>query len=164
MKFNYEKHFCPITSINFNYFAKNLIVTTSYDGTLRLYHGDGQNLKYFYCKICEKKDNKNINDTDYYTYSSWSPYKPNIIITGNSRGEIDFFILTNKKTMHNISTIQNNGISSVVKFVFNPNETRNKNILTVSYKDGIIELFRLSDSFSQVAMNEIENLSKIISN
>ena len=164
LKFNYEKHFSPITSINFNYFVKNLIVTTSYDGTLRLYHGDGQNLKYFYCKICEKKDNKNINDTDYYTYSSWSPYKPNIIITGNSRGEIDFFILTNKKAMHNISTIQNNGISSVVKFVFNPNEKRNKNILTVSYKDGIIELFRLSDSFSQVAMNEIENLSKIISN
>ena len=41
---------------------------------------------------------------------------------------------------------------------------RNKNILTVSYKDGIIELFKLSDSFSQVGMNEIENLSKTISN
>ena len=162
LKYNYEKHFSPITSINFNYFVKNLIVTTSYDGSLRLYHGDEKNLKYFYCKICEKNENK--IDVDYYTYSSWSPYKPNILVTGNSRGEIDFFVLTNKKTMHNISTIQNNGISSVVKIVFNPNEIRNKNILTVSYKDGIIEIFKLSDSFSQVAMNEIENLSKIISN
>ena len=41
---------------------------------------------------------------------------------------------------------------------------RNQNILTVCYKDGIIELFKLSDSFSQVGMNEIENLIKYISN
>ena len=162
IKFNYERHFSPVTSINFNYFVKNLIVTTSYDGSLRLYHGDEENLKYFYCKICSKKDN-NVNDIDYYTYSTWSPYKPNILISGNSRGEIDFGILTNKKTIHNIATIQNNGFSPVIKIIFNPNEIRNKNILTVSYKDGIIELFKLSDSFSQVYMNEIENLSKNIS-
>ena len=164
LKFSYERHFSPVTSINYNYFVKNLIVTTSYDGSLRLYHGDEENLKYFYCKICSKKDNKDINEIDYYTYSTWSPYKPNILVSGNSRGEIDFGILTNKKTIHNITTIQNNGFSPVIKIVFNPNEMRNKNILTVSYKDGIIELFKLSDSFSQVCMNEIENLSKNISN
>ena len=162
LKYSYERHFSPVTSINFNFFVKNLIVTTSYDGSLRLYHGDEENLKYFYCKICSKKE-KDINEIDYYTYSTWSPYKPNILVSGNSRGEIDFGILTNKKTIHNITTIQNNGFSPVIKIVFNPNEMRNKNILTVSYKDSIIELFKLSDSFSQVGMNEIENLSKNIS-
>ena len=164
LKFNYERHFSPVTSINFNYFVKNLIVTTSYDGSLRLYHGDEENLKYFYCKICDKKDNNDLNESDYYTYSTWSPYKPNILVSGNSRGEIDFGILTNKKTLHNITTIQNNGVSPVIKIIFNPNELRNMNILTVCYKDGIIELFKLSDSFSQVGMNEIENLSKNITN
>jgi len=86
-----------------------------------------------------------------------------VIVSGNSRGEIDFGILTNKKKIHNITTIKNNGFSPVIKIIFNPNEMRNKNILTVSYKDGIIELFKLSDSFSQVGMNEIENLSKFTS-
>ena len=164
LKYNYEKHFSPVTSINFNYFVKNLIVTTSYDGSLRLYQGDEEGLKYFYGKICSKNDNdnNNTNDIDYYTYSTWSPYKPNILVSGNSKGEIDFGMLTKKKTIHNITTIQNNGFSPVVKIVFNPNESKNKNILTVSYRDGIIELFKLSDYFAQVGMNEIENLSKNI--
>ena len=101
---------------------------------------------------------------DYYTYSTWSPYKPNILVAGNSKGEIEFGILTNKKRIHNVAMIQNNGTSPVVKIIFNPNEMRNKNVLTVCYKDGIIELFKLSDAFAQVGMNEIENLSKYISN
>ena len=161
IKYNFEKHFSPLTSINFNFFVKNLIVTTSYDGGLRLYHGDEKNLKFFYEKICEQKE-KNKTDIDYYTYSTWSPYKPNILVTGNSRGEIEFGILTNKKTLHNISSIQNNGVSPVVKIVFNPNENSNQNIMSVCYKDGIVELFKLSDSFAHIGMNEIENLSKII--
>ena len=163
LKHKYERHFSPVTSINFNYFLKNLFVTTSYDGSLRLYHGDKEELNYFYCKICSKNENKSNSDSDYYTYSTWSPYKPSVIVSGNSRGEIDFGILTNKKKIHNITTIKNNGFSPVIKIIFNPNEMRNKNILTVSYKDGIIELFKLSDSFSQVGMNEIENLSKFTS-
>ena len=163
IKYSFEKNFSPLTSINFNYFVKNLIVTTSYDGDLRLFHGDENNLKFFFEKICEQKEKKKT-DIDYYTYSTWSPYKPNILVAGNSRGEIEFGILTNKKTIHNITSIQNNGVSPVVKIVFNPNEDSNQNILSVCYKDGIIELFKLSDSFSQIGMNEIENLSKIISN
>ena len=161
IKYNFEKHFSPLTSINFNFFIKNLIVTTSYDGDLRVYHGDEKNLKFFFEKICEQKERK--NNFDYYTYSTWSPYKPNILISGNSRGEIEFGILTNRKTIHNISTIQNNGVSPVVKILFNPNENANQNILSVCYKDGIVELFKLSDSFAHIGMNEIENLSKVIS-
>lgn len=163
LKSNYERHFSTVTSVNYNYFVKNLIVSTSYDGSLRLYHGDERGLKYFYCQICENKNNNKLS-ADYYTYSTWSPYKPNILVTGNSRGEVSFGMLTNKKTIHNISTIQNDGFSSVIKIVFNPNELRNRDILTVAYKDGIIELFKLSDSFSQVGMNEIENIIKYISN
>lgn len=163
LKLNYERHSSAVTSINFNYFVKNLIVTTSYDGSLRLYHGDEAGLKYFYCQICGQKENNEMSDDNYYTYGTWSPYKPNILVAGNSRGEIEFGILTNKKRVYNITTIQNNEISPVVKILFNPNELRNQNILTVSYRDGIIELFKLSDSFSQVGMNEIENLSKTIS-
>ena len=62
--------------------------------------------------------------------------------------------------MHNISSIQNNGVSPVVKIVFNPNENSNQNIMSVCYNDGIVELFKLSDSFAHIGMNEIENLSK----
>ena len=163
LKYTFEKNYSPLTSINFNYFVKNLIVTTSYDGDLRLFHGDEKDLKFFFEKICQQKEKKKT-DVDYYTYSTWSPYKPNILVTGNSRGEIEFGILTNKKTIHNITSIQNNGVSPVVKIVFNPNEEANQNILSVCYKDGIIELFKLSDSFAHIGMNEIENLSKIISN
>ena len=43
------------------------------------------------------------------------------------------------------------------------NEEVNKSIISVCYKDGIIELFKLSDAYSHIGMNEIENLSKIIS-
>mgnify|MGYP004447225689 CR=1 FL=1 len=140
LKSNYEKHFSSVTSVNYNYFVKNLLVTTSYDGSLRLYHGDDKGLKYFYCQICENKNNNNL-DGEYYN-STWSPYKPNILVSGNSRGEVSFGILTNKKTLHNIITIQKGGFSSVIKILFNPNEMRNRDILTVAYKDGIIELFK----------------------
>jgi len=161
IRYSFEKNFSPLTSINFNYFVKNLIVTTSYDGDLRLFHGDEKDLKFFFEKICEQKEKKKT-DIDFYTYSTWSPYKPNILVTGNSRGDIEFGILTNKKTIHNLTSVK--GVSPVVKILFNPNEEINQNILCVCYKDGIIELFKLSDSFSHIGMNEIENLSKIISN
>jgi WD40 repeat protein len=85
----YERHFSPITSINFNYFVKNLLATTSYDGGLRLYYGDENGLKYFYTKICSLKEKKS-SDADYYTYTTWSPYKPKILVSGNSVGEIEF--------------------------------------------------------------------------
>ena len=160
IKYCFEKNFSPLTSINFNYFVKNLIVTTSYDGDLRLFHGDEKDLKFFFEKICEQREKKKT-DIDFYTYSTWSPYKPNILVTGNSSGEIEFGILTNKKTIHTINIIK--GVSPVVKIVFNPNEEVNKSIISVCYKDGIIELFKLSDAYSHIGMNEIENLSKIIS-
>ena len=160
IRYSFEKNFSPLTSINFNYFVKNLIVTTSYDGDLRLFHGDEKDLKFFFEKICEQKEKKKT-DIDFYTYSTWSPYKPNILVTGNSRGDIEFGILTNKKTIHNLTSVK--GVSPVVKILFNPNEEINQNILCVCYKDGIIELFKLSDAYSHSGMNEIENLSKIIS-
>jgi len=86
---------------------------------LRLYHGDEAGLKYFYCQICGQKENNEMSDDNYYTYGTWSPYKPNILVAGNSRGEIEFGILTNKKRVYNITTIQNNEISPVVKILFN---------------------------------------------
>ena len=147
IKYSFEKNYSPLTSINFNQFVKNLIVTTSYDGDLRLFHGDENNLKFFYEKMCEQKEKKKT-DIDYYTFSTWSPYKPNILVTGNSRGDIEFGVLTNKKTIHNITSIK--GVSPVVKILFNPNEEANQNILSVCYKDGIVELFKLSDSFSHI--------------
>ena len=157
----YERHFSPITSINFNYFVKNLLATTSYDGGLRLYYGDENGLKYFYTKICSLKEKKS-SDADYYTYTTWSPYKPKILISGNSVGEIEFDILTNKKSLLNVGKIENKGMSPVVKIIFNPNESMYKNVLTVCYKEGIVELIKLSDSFSQIKMNEIENIIKNI--
>ena len=57
LKMNFEKHFSYITSISENLFIKNLFITTSYDGSLRLYHGDNRGNKYFYSQICENKDN-----------------------------------------------------------------------------------------------------------
>ncbi len=36
-------------------YIKNLFITTSYDGSLRLYHGENRGNKYFYSQICEIK-------------------------------------------------------------------------------------------------------------
>ena len=52
---------------------------------------------------------------------------------------------------------------SVVKIVYNPNESELNNIIAVGYNDGIVELIQLSDSFSKVGNSEIETLLKITS-
>jgi len=38
LKSNYEKHISIITGCEFNYFIKNLFMTCSFDGSLRIYH------------------------------------------------------------------------------------------------------------------------------
>ena len=120
LKMNFEKHFSYITSISENLFIKNLFITTSYDGSLRLYHGENTGNKYFYSQICENKD---IDNFIYYTYSTWSPYKPSLFIYGNSNGEINFDIITSKNTVKNVLKMNSNGFNySVVKIIYNPNE------------------------------------------
>ena len=161
LKMNFEKHFSYITSISENLFIKNLFITTSYDGSLRLYHGENRGNKYFYSQICENKDKDNFI---YYTYSTWSPYKPSLFIYGNSNGEINFDIITSKNTVKNVLKMNSNGFNcSVVKIIYNPNENELNNIIAIAYSDGIIELIQLSDSFNQVGNNEIEKLLKITS-
>ena len=119
LKMNFEKHFSYITSISENLFIKNLFITTSYDGSLRLYHGENRGNKYFYSQICENKDKDNFI---YYTYSTWSPYKPSLFIYGNSNGEINFDIITSKNTVKNVLKMNSNGFNySVVKIIYNPN-------------------------------------------
>ena len=161
LKMNFEKHFSYITSISENLFIKNLFITTSYDGSLRLYHGENRGNKYFYSQICENKDKDNFI---YYTYSTWSPYKPSLFIYGNSNREINFDIITSKNTVKNVLKMNSNGFNcSVVKIIYNPNENELNNIIAVAYSDGIIELIQLSDSFNKVGNNEIEKLLKITS-
>jgi len=158
LKANYEKHFSFISSISFNYFIKNLFLTTSYDGSLRLYKGNSN--KFFYEKI--SKDNQNNKkDFCYYTYATWSPYKPSLFVSGNNKGEINFDVITSKNTTKNILNFCNNGNNcSIVKICFNPNNL-GKNIISVAYSDGIVELLYLSDEFSNVGNSEIDKLLKI---
>ena len=100
-------------------YIKHLFITTSYDGSLRLYHGENRGNKYFYSQICENKDKDNFI---YYTYSTWSPYKPSLFIYGNSNGEINFDIITSKNTVKNVLKMNSNGFNySVVKIIYNPN-------------------------------------------
>ena len=142
-------------------YIKNLFITTSYDGSLRLYHGENRGNKYFYSQICENKDKDNFI---YYTYSTWSPYKQSLFIYGNRNGEINFDIITSKNTVKNVLKMNSNGFNcSVVKIIYNPNENELNNIIAVAYSDGIIELIQLSDSFNKVGNNEIEKLLKITS-
>ena len=159
LKANYEKHFSFISSISFNYFIKNLFLTTSYDGSLRLYKGDSKGMKFFYEKIA--KDKNNEKDFCYYTYATWSPYKPSLFVSGNNKGEVNFEVITSKNTTKNILNFCNNGNNcSIVKICFNPNNL-GKNIMCISYSDGLIELIYLSDEFSNVGNSEIEKLLKI---
>ena len=58
-------------------YIKNLFITTSYDGSLRLYHGENRGNKNFYSQKCENKDKDNFI---YYSYSTWSPYKQSLFI------------------------------------------------------------------------------------
>ena len=44
LKSNFEKHISVVKSISFHYYIKNLFLSTSYDGSLRIYH-------YFQVKI-----------------------------------------------------------------------------------------------------------------
>lgn len=38
LKSNYEKHISIVTGVEYNYYVKNLFLTCSFDGSLRLYH------------------------------------------------------------------------------------------------------------------------------
>jgi len=162
---NFEKHFSLLTSISCNSFIKNFFLTTSYDGTLRLYKSEMKGANYFYSQHCNNDNDKNNNDNYcYFTNACWSPYKPTLFVSGNSQGQVNFNIITSRNVVKNVLSINNNGNQcSVKKILFNPNESYN-NIMAICYSDGIIELVKLSDSFSNVGNSEIERLIKISSN
>ncbi|MCQ2820332.1 MAG: hypothetical protein MJ252_23950 [archaeon] len=159
----YERHFSFVTSLNYNYYIKNLVLTTSYDGSFRLYNIDGNGAKYFYSQYAEL-NSKEKDDYTYYTTSSWSPYRPSLFAYGDNKGKINFSLIKTKNTIRNILSFNNNGYNNaVVKILFNGCEGYfNKNIVAIIYEDGIIELINLSENFQTVANGEIENLYKII--
>lgn len=77
LKSNYEKHISFVTGAHFNYFVKNLFLTCSFDGSIRIYHQNFYGSKYII--------SNNLNSSEYYTTAIWSPYKPGLIISGTCK-------------------------------------------------------------------------------
>jgi hypothetical protein len=101
---------------------------------------------------------------DYYTSAVWSPFKPSLIISGTSNGMIVFHKLSNKsslKTIHQIERkIENSDLNYPVNRIkFNKAKS---DFLTVLYDDGILDIIKLSDTFSSNHFNEVDKLNNIL--
>ena len=158
LKAHFEKHFSVVTSINYNTFIKNLFITTSYDGTLRVYNGELSGSR---CLFQSTIESAGKDDAAYYTCSCWSPYKPSLYAYGNSEGEVGFDVVTSKNCARKVCGVNYKGSGSVVKVLFNNNESLYKNVFMICYEDGIVEVGMLSEAFSRVGNNEIEKLYKV---
>ena len=159
LKAHFEKHFALPTSIGYNSYIRNVFLTTSYDGSLRLYHGERPAAKFFYEKFVNEQSEGN-----YYTYGTWSPYKPSLFVHATSKGEIGFEILVSRNVCKNVLTIKDVKEKMIKKVAFNPNETNYKDKIAFAYEDGTIEVGSLSEAFNKVGNNEIEKMYKIVSN
>lgn len=161
LKAHYERHLGIVTNIAYNHFIKNLFMTTSYDGTLRLYNSINQGTKYFYTQIPKQGENK--EEYVYYTCCNWSPFKPSLLVAGSSNGNVSFGVVTSKNTVKEVLSIDSNQgtRTSVVKVIFNNLNNDGNCILSIVYDNGIIEVVQLSEGFSRVGNSEIEKLYKI---
>lgn len=163
LKAHYEKHFGIVTSVSYNYFIKNLFMTTSYDGTLRLYNASNNGTKYFYTQMPKRDDNK--EEYVYYTSSTWSPFKPSLFACGTSNGNVSFGVVTSKNTVKEVLSIDSNQgtKTSVAKVIFNNLNQQNECIVSIAYDNGIIDVLQLTEGFSRVGNSELEKLYKICS-
>ena len=146
------------TSIGYNSYIRNLFITTSYDGSLRLYHGERARSKFFYERFLDEQSEGN-----YYSFGTWSPYKPSLFVYGSSKGEIGFNILTGRNTCKSVLKLNDVEGKMIKKVAFNPNEVNYKDYIAFIYEDGTVEVGSLSEAFSKVGNNEIERMYKIVS-
>ena len=120
-------------------------------------------LKYawVFCLFQSTIESSGKDDASYYTCSCWSPYKPSLYAYGNSEGEVGFDVVTGKNCVKKVCGVSYKGSGSVVKVLFNSNESLYKNVFMICYEDGIVEVGMLSEAFSRVGNNEIEKLYKV---
>lgn len=158
LKAHFEKHYSLPTSIGYNSYIRNLFITTSYDGSLRLYHGERAGSKFFYERFLDEQSEGN-----YYSFGTWSPYKPSLFVYGSSKGEIGFNIITGRNTCKSVLKLNDVEGKMIKKVAFNPNEVNYKDYIAFIYEDGTVEVGSLSEAFSKVGNNEIERMYKIVS-
>ena len=109
-------------------------------------------------------------DNEFFTSAIFSPHHPNLILGGTciyffyiALGKIYFYKIKDKtfKILHKIERKLENSMLTfpVINIKFNP---RVNNIISVSYNDGITELIRLSQAFTEYKFDEINRISKMI--
>jgi hypothetical protein len=88
-----------------------------------------------------------------------------MIISGTSNGKISFLKINNK-SLKPIYEIERKVENSLISYPVNKikSNTFFKNILAVTYEDGILDLFKLSDDLIDNKFDEVDKINKIISN
>ncbi|KRX07564.1 WD40-repeat-containing domain [Pseudocohnilembus persalinus] len=145
INFAYEQHFGPVYSISYSPFHRNLFLTSSIDGSIRLYD------------LLQQKPLLTIDLVSSYIFKvEWSQTRPTVFAAALSNGDLKIFDLSYSKKQP-LFTIENNVLDQqALNLKFNK---RQNDLLAVVYQKCVIKIYQLADKVCLPKKNEIQTLN-----
>ncbi|KAL4488867.1 hypothetical protein ABPG72_016520 [Tetrahymena utriculariae] len=150
VKSAYEPHLGPVYSISFSPFYKSLFITSSLDGSVKLFD-------FFVSKSIYSVENFG----NYIFRSEWSPKRPSVFGACMSNGEVIFYDLIDNK-ISPINIIEPKGMevgAQALQLKFNNKQT---DLVAVTYSKCQIKIYQLCDNLITPKKDELSNFIKII--
>lgn len=143
----YERHDGPVSEVCCNPFHRNLFVTCSIDGSIKIFNALHSRALLVLEPVLASK----------VLTVAWSEVRPLVMAAGYDNGSVYVFDFLQSKTQH-VLEIPNNR-NSVSKIKFNPNI---KDYLAIGYKTGECKLFQLSEIFNVAHPDESRRLNMLL--
>nr|ABX82716.1 cytoplasmic dynein-2 intermediate chain protein [Tetrahymena thermophila] len=150
VKSAYEPHLGPVYSISFSPFYKSLFITSSLDGSVKLFD-------FFASKSIYSVENFG----NYIFRSEWSPKRPSVFGACMSNGEVIFYDLIDNK-ISPINIIEPKGMeigTQALQLKFNNKQT---DLVAVTYSKCQIKIYQLCDNLITPKKDELSNFIKLI--
>ncbi|KAL4440890.1 hypothetical protein ABPG74_009303 [Tetrahymena malaccensis] len=150
VKSAYEPHLGPVYSISFSPFYKSLFITSSLDGSVKLFD-------FFASKSIYSVENFG----NYIFRSEWSPKRPSVFGACMSNGEVIFYDLLDNK-ISPINVIEPKGMeidTQALQLKFNNKQT---DLVAVTYSKCQIKIYQLCDNLITPKKDELSSFIKII--
>lgn len=146
VSFTFEKHDGPISGVSCSPFSRNLLASSSRDGSVRIYH------------MLHSQPLLIWEPSKQITCLSWSPLRPLLLAVGTFSGEVMLYDLLNGTSSPAISlTGEYRTPVSCIKF-----NAPQKSFLSVGYSNGKVLVYQLSYSLTTPLPDEMRKLNTLL--
>ena len=147
IQFSYAAHSGPVYHAAFSPFHRNVFLSVSTDGSVRLYN-QLQPAPF----LVTEPSNATI------LAASWSPARPLVFAAASSDGALYIYDLKRSKGRPEVTLKVTDDKSAVTGVAFNP---RSPELVATADAQGFVKIWRLSTSLSEVSVREADLLNRM---